>query len=462
MQSSSAMAGSSSSVCLAVSGSVAAVKAPELAGALLAAGVSVDLVLTEAAFSLLQAKYKGEVPWLALQALAAEHAPPPAAADESSAKRQRVKPSSSSSSTTTTTAQKEARVMSTEAARAANDALLLWRQVEGPARCVSKDLETEKVAGALLIRAVYEHLALDLAELREMMKKQSGFFTNAVELQAMSAEERRKLTRRARDIFEKDITAQKVYDVVRHALRADAWSGEDAAAAKLLVSAAAAASTASTSTSTSTSASTSTSNSISTSASTSTSTSATASCSGTAAAPSAPAARAILRIHRDADEWARYTAVGDDPVLHVELAKRNQLLLIAPLCANTLAQAALGLCGNLLGSVLRAWYYALDEPFAAPLRARYGAHCVSRPVLVAPAMNTFMWHQRITREHVETLEARGVQVVPPIAKKLACGDVGVGAMAEPADVARRALELLHEFAQAEDAARREGKPPFKP
>ena len=456
MQSSSAMAGSSSSVCLAVSGSVAAVKAPELASALLAAGVSVDLVLTEAAFSLLQAKYKGEVPWLALQALAAEHAPPPAAADESSAKRQRVKPSSSSSSTTTT-AQKEARVMSTEAARAANDALLLWRQVEGPARCVSKDLETEKVAGALLIRAVYEHLALDLSELREMMKKQSGFFANAVELQAMSAEERRKLTRRARDIFDKDITAQKVYDVVRHALRADAWSGEDAAAAKLLV--AAAASTASTASTSSTS---STSTSTSTSASTSTSTSATASCSGTAAAPSAPAARAILRIHRDADEWARYTAVGDDPVLHVELAKRNQLLLIAPLCANTLAQAALGLCGNLLGSVLRAWYYALDDSFAAPLRARYGAHSVSRPVLVAPAMNTFMWHQRITRQHVETLEGRGVQVVPPIAKKLACGDVGVGAMAEPADVARRALELLHEFAQAEDAARREGKPPFKP
>ena len=53
------------------------------------------------------------------------------------------------------------------------------------------------------------------------------------------------------------------------------------------------------------------------------------------------------------------------------------MLLIAPLCANTLAQAALGLCGNLLGSVLRAWYYALDDIFAAPLRARYGAHSIS-------------------------------------------------------------------------------------
>ena len=42
----------------------------DLAAALLSRGVSVDLVLTEAAFSLLQAKYKGEVPWRALQALA--------------------------------------------------------------------------------------------------------------------------------------------------------------------------------------------------------------------------------------------------------------------------------------------------------------------------------------------------------------------------------------------------------
>ena len=44
-----------------------------------------------------------------------------------------------------------------------------------------------------------------------------------------------------------------------------------------------------------------------------------------------------MRMYRDSDEWAAYGAVGTDPVLHIELAKRNRLLLIAPLCANTLA-----------------------------------------------------------------------------------------------------------------------------
>eukprot|EP01052_Picozoa_sp_SAG31_P019981 SAG31_NODE_1482_length_8175_cov_4.484398_2_plen_55_part_00 len=50
-----------------------------------------------------------------------------------------------------------------------------------------------------------------------------------------------------------------------------------------------------------------------------------------------------------------------DAVLHIELAKRNQLLVLAPLCANTLANIALGLCPNLLCSLVRAWHYDLDR-----------------------------------------------------------------------------------------------------
>ena len=111
-----------------------------------------------------------------------------------------------------------------------------------------------------------------------------------------------------------------------------------------------------------------------------------------------------LQIWRDEDEWANYKTVGSDEVLHVELAKRNQLLLVAPLCANTLAAMAYGTCGNLLTSVVRAWYYDLDPAFAAPLADRFGAHTVARPIVVAPAMNTIMWHQRVTTEHLETLK----------------------------------------------------------
>ena len=168
-----------------------------------------------------------------------------------------------------------------------------------------------------------------------------------------------------------------------------------------------------------------------------------------------------LNVYRDADEWAAYETVGVDTVLHVELAKRSQLLLIAPLCANALAGAALGLCGNLLGSVLRAWYYDLDPEFAAPIAERCGAHVIAKPVLVAPAMNTFMWHQRITGQHLATLEARGVRVAPPIAKRLACGDMGMGAMAEVPDVVRAALELLEAHLAAEERALAEGKQRFE-
>ena len=180
------------------------------------------------------------------------------------------------------------------------------------------------------------------------------------------------------------------------------------------------------------------------------------------ATEAAPRRQPALHIWRDADEWSNYNSVGSDPVLHIELAKRNRLLLIAPLCANTLAAAALGHCSNLLTSVLRAWYYDLDPAFSDPIAERYGAHVVSRPVLVAPAMNTFMWHQRVTAAHVATLEARGVILVPPIKKKLACGDTGMGAMAEVGDVVNVAYALLADYRHAEAAAERDGKPRFVP
>jgi phosphopantothenoylcysteine decarboxylase len=89
-----------------------------------------------------------------------------------------------------------------------------------------------------------------------------------------------------------------------------------------------------------------------------------------------------LCVWRDEDEWSDYSDVGSSSVLHIDLAKRNQLLLIAPLCANALASLALGLCGSLLTSVSRAWYYDMDEEFAAGLSEKYGRHVVSRPLYV--------------------------------------------------------------------------------
>lgn len=167
-----------------------------------------------------------------------------------------------------------------------------------------------------------------------------------------------------------------------------------------------------------------------------------------------------LQLWRDEDEWNGYNAVGADEVLHVELAKRNQLLLVAPLCANTLAAMALGSCSNLLTSVVRAWYYDLEPEFATPLARRFGTHTVARPIVVAPAMNTFMWYQRVTGEHMKTLEARGISVVPPVPKTLACGDKGVGAMADVDDVVEVAAGLLEQQRAADEQSAASGLPAF--
>jgi phosphopantothenoylcysteine decarboxylase len=142
-----------------------------------------------------------------------------------------------------------------------------------------------------------------------------------------------------------------------------------------------------------------------------------------------------MAIWRDADEWAGYATVGADPVLHIELAQSCDALLFAPLDANTLAKAALGLADNLASCVLRAWPYDLADDPADAARA-------PKPVLVAPAMNTAMWRQRVTGEHLETLRARGVVLVPPVSKKLACGDTGSGAMEAPAVIVAAVLAAL--------------------
>jgi phosphopantothenoylcysteine decarboxylase len=117
-------------------------------------------------------------------------------------------------------------------------------------------------------------------------------------------------------------------------------------------------------------------------------------------------------IYSDDDEWSSWKKLGD-PVLHIELRRWADVLVIAPLSADALAKMAHGICDTLLLSVARAWDY-------------------SRPVIVAPAMNTMMWEHPLTTEHLDRLRSWGVGVVDPVSKELACADVGMGAQA-PAD-----------------------------
>jgi len=98
-------------------------------------------------------------------------------------------------------------------------------------------------------------------------------------------------------------------------------------------------------------------------------------------------------------------------------------MLIAPLSANTLAKVSHGLCDNLLTCIVRAWDFA-------------------RPLLVAPAMNTLMFAHPFTAPQLDTLRQLGVVIVPPISKRLACGDVGVGAMASVDDIVKAVAAAL--------------------
>uniref|UniRef100_A0AC35GPT4 Flavoprotein domain-containing protein n=1 Tax=Panagrolaimus sp. PS1159 TaxID=55785 RepID=A0AC35GPT4_9BILA len=133
-------------------------------------------------------------------------------------------------------------------------------------------------------------------------------------------------------------------------------------------------------------------------------------------------------VYVDEDEWGMWKNRGD-PVLHIELRKWADAILIAPMDANTLAKVANGLSDNLLTSVLRAWDF-------------------SKYAFFAPAMNTCMWEHPLTGQHLKTLkELLLFKEIPPMEKELMCGDKGYGAMAAlPMIVSIVSAEIRNKFA----------------
>ncbi len=159
----------------------------------------------------------------------------------------------------------------------------------------------------------------------------------------------------------------------------------------------------------------------------------------------------VPNLIRDEDEWPGRDAgrryERNDPVVHIELRRWADLFLIAPLDANTLAKLAVGLSDNCLTCVWRAW-----EP--------------AKPVVLAPAMNTLMWENPFTGRHLRSIAAdngaghipghfeasaliaqinersKTLRIVPPVAKTLACGDVGMGGLAEVQAIAAAVEDML--------------------
>jgi phosphopantothenoylcysteine decarboxylase/phosphopantothenate--cysteine ligase len=100
-------------------------------------------------------------------------------------------------------------------------------------------------------------------------------------------------------------------------------------------------------------------------------------------------------------------------VEHISLAKRADIIVIAPATANTIAKIANGIADNMLTTVVLA---------------------STAKIIFAPAMNTNMFLNPITQENIKKLEGLGHLFIPPGEGRLACGDVGPGKMAEPSDI----------------------------
>lgn len=175
----------------------------------------------------------------------------------------------------------------------------------------------------------------------------------------------------------------------------------------------------------------------------------------------------VEAVYDDADEWGPHPWKRGASILHIELRRWADILVIAPLSANTLAKVVNGMSDNLLTSVVRAW----DTDSSIDSKKKV--------IVVAPAMNSAMWRHPITSKQIRVLtEDWGVkdhhhqqqqattdsdaaavqpqsqdtgsatgwfQVILPISKTLACGDTGDGAMAS-VDTIQKVIEARLDLA----------------
>ena len=106
---------------------------------------------------------------------------------------------------------------------------------------------------------------------------------------------------------------------------------------------------------------------------------------------------------------------------HIAAAREADLLLVAPATANILAKFAHGIADDFLSTV-----YLSN----------------TNPVLIAPAMNVEMWNHPATQANLKILRERGVQFVEPGVGYQACGEVGIGRLAESDEIVAAALATL--------------------
>ena len=110
-------------------------------------------------------------------------------------------------------------------------------------------------------------------------------------------------------------------------------------------------------------------------------------------------------------------------VEHISLAKKADIFVIAPATANVIGKIANGIADDMLTTTVIA---------------------TKAKVLLAPAMNSNMYENPVLQENIAKLKKLGYLFVEPAEGRLACGDVGKGKMAEPAEIADKIKEILQE------------------
>ena len=128
--------------------------------------------------------------------------------------------------------------------------------------------------------------------------------------------------------------------------------------------------------------------------------------------------RALSGSHVIVDDYA---PDNPDPIAHITFSQTVDVFLIAPATANIISKLANGIADDFLTSTYLA--------------------CTA-PVLIAPAMNTSMWHHPATQRNLQQLRADGVFVIEPDEGEMACGTIGPGRLSEPDRIVAAALDLL--------------------
>ena len=105
-----------------------------------------------------------------------------------------------------------------------------------------------------------------------------------------------------------------------------------------------------------------------------------------------------------------FDEIEDFSVEHISLAERADAVIICPATANLIGKAASGIADDLLTTVLLAIH--------------------EKPRALCPAMNTAMWENPIVQRNLKTLKDLGWLVVEPESGRLACGDEGMGRLAD--------------------------------